>query len=152
MALQTLANGKMLIVTGIVTSGAGWDDPFFTGRMLYMTFRAGKILKMGGTIFCEVLYGFFMTGRAERGINRRIPVISGGLMGLMTEQTIFELHFRGVLFMTIKAGLVLTIFQAVSVMALGTVLFAMGTGQSGQLIVNVFMAGDTGRLAVAVQA
>ncbi len=131
MALQTLTNGKMLIIAGIVTIGAGWNDPFFTGWMLCMTFRAGKILKMGGTIFSEVLHGFFMTGRAELAVNRRIPVVSGGLMGLMTEQTIFELHFRGVLFMTIKTGLVLTIFQAVSVMALGTVLFAMGTGQSG---------------------
>ncbi len=151
MALQTLTNGKMGIVAGIMTIGAGWNDPFFTGRMLCMTFRAGKILKMGGTIFSKVLHGLFMTGGAEFGINHRIPVVSGGLMGLMTAQTIFELHFRGVLFMTVKAGLVLTIFQTVCVMAFGTVLFTMGAGQCGQLIVNVFMAGDTGRLAVAVQ-
>lgn len=151
MALQTPANGKMLIVAGIVTIDAGWDDPFITGGMLCMTFRTGKILKMGGTIFSKVLHGFFMTGRAELGINRRIPVVSGGLMGLMTEQTISELHFRGVFFVTVKTGPVLTIFQTVSAMALGTVLFTVGTGESDQLIVNVFMAGDTGRLAVAVQ-
>jgi len=151
MALQALADCKMLIVAGIVTIGAGWNNPFFTGRMLCMTFRTGKILKMASTIFREVLYSFFMTGRTELGINRRIPVVSGRLMGLMTAQTIFELHFRGVFFMTVKAGLVLTILQAVAVMTLGTILFAVGTRQCGQLIVNVFMAGDTGRLAVAVQ-
>jgi len=151
MALQTLSDGKMLIITGIVTIRAGWNDPFFTGRVFCMAFGAGKILKMGRAVFHKILHGFLMTGRAELGINSRIPVVAGGLMGLMTAQTIVELHFRSVFFMTVKAGLVLTILQVVAVMTLGTVLFAMGTGQCSQLIVNVLMAGNAGGPAVAVQ-
>ena len=151
MTLQAAADGKMLIVARIVTIRTGGNNPLFTRRMFCMTFRAGKVFKMGGAVFGKVLHGFFMAGRTELGINSRIPVESGGLMGQMTTQAILELHFRGMFFMTIKTGLILTVRQAVSIMTFGAILFAMGAGQCGQLIVNVFMTGNAGRLAVTVQ-
>ena len=88
MALQTLPGSKMLIVAGIMTICAGRNNTLFPGRMCCMTFRAGKILKMGAAIVCKVLHGFFMAGRTESGINGRFPFISGGLMGLMTKEAI----------------------------------------------------------------
>lgn len=129
MALQALATSKMFFVTGIMTIRTGRNDILFTGRMFCMTLRTGKILKMSTAIICIVLYNVSMAGRTEFGFNGCVPVVASGLMRLMTEQTILEPHFRGMLFMAVKACLILSRCQAMSVMTLGTILCAMSTGQ-----------------------
>ncbi len=50
MTLQTLAGGKMFVVSGIMTISTGWQNTFFIGRMFCMAVYTGQILKMCAAI------------------------------------------------------------------------------------------------------
>jgi hypothetical protein len=128
MTLQTFIVGKMIILAGIMAVCTGWDNTLFPGWMFSVTFGTGKVLKMGCTVVSIVLRSFFMTGCTKFSLYVGVPLISSGLMGLMTAQTVGERHFRCMLIVAVKTGLILTFGQTVSVMTGGTVLFSMSTG------------------------
>jgi hypothetical protein len=131
MALDTVAGGKMLVGTRVMTIRTGRNNTFYTGRMFCMTFSTGKIFKMSPAVICKVLDDVFMAGRAVLWINGCIPVVGSGLMGQMTDQTVLELHFRAVFIMAVKTGLELSLGQPMLLMTVGTVLLVMGTGDGG---------------------
>ncbi len=63
MTLCTAAGCKMFVFTRVMALPTCWYDPFFPGRMFRVTFRAGQVLKVRGTICGIRLYRVFMTGR-----------------------------------------------------------------------------------------
>lgn len=145
VTLQTLASCKMVVIAGIMTISTGWYDPFLTGWMFCMAIYTGKIFKMCSSIVCEILHCLFVAGTTMCTVYGRIPTVGSGLMGRMTGQTVCNLHFSSMPFMTIETCLILSFGQAMLSVTLKAILFFMGTGHGCQKITDIFVAGHTDR-------
>jgi len=142
MARGTGFTGVMELFQPGVTGPAAQNGFLAMGFVAGMARGAGGLLFMRRTLRFD-LSGFVgMTGSAQLG--RHVLGIFQGrrLMGRMTAQTSGIVHARRMGLMTTEAGDIL----AMGLMALLAVQVGVGAGHRQELLANLGMTGETGRL------